>query len=56
MKHTDSKVYKFPKKGEAGRYCVFCGRNDGMVRKYGICMCRQCFKASAVEIGFNKYN
>jgi ribosomal protein S14 len=36
--------------------CKFCGNNKGMVRKYGIMLCRRCFKDNAEAIGFRKYS
>ncbi|AEH61069.1 ribosomal protein S14 [Methanosalsum zhilinae DSM 4017] len=35
--------------------CRRCGRKQGLVRKYGICMCRHCFREMAHEMGFEKY-
>jgi small subunit ribosomal protein S14 len=36
--------------------CVRCGRKRGIVRRYGLRMCRQCFRETAPEIGFRKYS
>ncbi|MEM0132235.1 MULTISPECIES: 30S ribosomal protein S14 [Acidiplasma] len=36
--------------------CVRCGRKRGIVRRYGINMCRQCFRETAGKIGFRKYS
>ena len=36
--------------------CVRCGRIRGLVRRYGIRMCRQCFRETAEKIGFRKYS
>ena len=41
--------------GIAKRKCRRCGRNRGHIRKYGIDMCRQCFREIAVELGFKKF-
>lgn len=46
--------YKNPRKGEADRYCQFCGRMDGLIRKYRMSICRQCFREKAEELGFAK--
>jgi small subunit ribosomal protein S14 len=35
--------------------CVRCGRKRGMVRRYGMRLCRQCFREIAFELGFRKY-
>ncbi|MEM3412165.1 MAG: 30S ribosomal protein S14 [archaeon] len=51
----ESKKYKWPRKKEPGRYCEYCHRTDGLIRKYGLQICRQCFKEKAEELGFKKY-
>ncbi|CDJ40204.1 40S ribosomal protein S29, putative, partial [Eimeria tenella] len=44
-----------PKKfGPGSRQCRVCFNRHGMVRKYGINMCRQCFRERAALIGFQK--
>jgi small subunit ribosomal protein S14 len=35
--------------------CRRCGRNQGLVGKYEINLCRQCFREVAREMGFKKY-
>ncbi|OIR58292.1 MAG: 40S ribosomal protein S29 [Amphiamblys sp. WSBS2006] len=42
--------------GKGGRQCRVCGNRGGMIRTYGLDMCRQCFKQYAETIGFRKYN
>ncbi|KAL0925998.1 hypothetical protein M5K25_004378 [Dendrobium thyrsiflorum] len=32
-----------------------CGNSHGLIRKYGLMCCRQCFRNNAKEIGFIKY-
>ena len=47
-----------PKKrttGEALRKCKLCGRTGGHIRKYGLNICRQCFRLNEKKIGFKKY-
>ena len=56
MKQPRPVKYKKPRKKEEGRVCRICGRPEGVIRKYGINMCRQCFKRKAKEMGFEKYN
>jgi small subunit ribosomal protein S14 len=56
LKHAK---YSIPKQrtGRAlGRKCKRCGRNGGHISKYGINLCRQCFRDVATRIGFKKYN
>ena len=36
--------------------CVLCGRKRGLVRRYGLNLCRQCFRDKAMELGFKKYD
>jgi len=35
--------------------CQRCGRNQGLVGKYDIWLCRQCFREIARDMGFKKY-
>ena len=55
MKQKEGQPFKHPRAGEAGRACIFCGRNSAIIRKYGLTICRQCFRERAKSIGFNKY-
>ena len=32
------------------------GRKRGIVRRYGMHLCRQCFREIAPELGFKKYS
>ncbi|MFH1396521.1 MAG: 30S ribosomal protein S14 [archaeon] len=34
--------------------CRNCGRNRGHIKKYGLHLCRQCFRDMATKIGFKK--
>ncbi|MFT4297570.1 MAG: 30S ribosomal protein S14 [Candidatus Woesearchaeota archaeon] len=48
-----------PKKRSCGislKKCIRCGRIRGHVSKYGLNLCRQCFRDIATKIGFKKYN
>jgi small subunit ribosomal protein S14 len=36
--------------------CKRCGRTGGHISKYGLNLCRQCFRDIASRIGFKKYN
>lgn len=42
--------------GIALKKCKRCGRNGGHISKYGLHLCRQCFRDIANDIGFKKYN
>ena len=35
--------------------CRRCGRKQGLVGKYDIDLCRQCFREIARDMGFKKY-
>ena len=41
--------------GEQRRVCADTGREQGLVGKYGIWLCRQSFREKARDIGFKKY-
>jgi small subunit ribosomal protein S14 len=36
--------------------CARCGRKRGIVRRYGLHVCRQCFREIAFDMGFRKYS
>jgi small subunit ribosomal protein S14 len=36
--------------------CERCGRKRGIVRRYGLRLCRQCFREVAPELGFKKFS
>ncbi|MDP3698113.1 MAG: 30S ribosomal protein S14 [Nanoarchaeota archaeon] len=42
--------------GIALRKCRNCGRMRGHINKYGLHICRQCFREMGPEIGFKKYS
>ena len=46
------------KQKDYGRHkgCERCGRKRGLIRAYGLYMCRQCFREKAEEMGFKKYS
>lgn len=35
--------------------CTFCENTHGVIRRYGLNVCRQCFREKAEELGFKKY-
>jgi ribosomal protein S14 len=35
--------------------CIRCKARDGVISKYGLNLCRRCFKDKALELGFKKY-
>ncbi len=42
-------------KGKGKRKCRLCGNSRGMVRSYGLGVCRRCFRDVGERIGFRKY-
>lgn len=36
--------------------CTYCDRKRGLVRRYGLDLCRQCFRDNARDLGFKKYS
>ncbi|CAK9251077.1 unnamed protein product [Sphagnum jensenii] len=47
--------YSHPRKFGAGsRYCRVCSNHHGLIRKYGLNICRRCFRQYADQIGFKK--
>lgn len=63
LKTKPAKLKKFlkhnaPKQRSCGRNlkrCVRCGRTRAYIGKYGLGLCRQCFREIAQKIGFKKY-
>ncbi len=42
--------------GKGARRCVRCGSMGPIIRKYGLMLCRQCFRQFAKELGFRKFH
>lgn len=42
--------------GKETVFCVKCGNHRGVIRKYGINICRRCFRENAKKLGFTKYS
>jgi small subunit ribosomal protein S14 len=48
-----------PKKRSCGvalKACQRCGTRHGHIDKYGLNICRRCFREVAIKMGFKKYN
>jgi small subunit ribosomal protein S14 len=43
-------------KKEARKECRICGRQQALINKYSLTVCRQCFREVARTLGFDKYN
>ena len=53
VKHCSPKPRKY---GIYLHKCRRCGRPGGHISKYGLELCRCCFREVAVGLGFKKYN
>lgn len=64
IKNKPGKLKKFDKyntpkarkHGETTKKCRLCGRTGGHISKYGLNICRHCFRDNATELGFKKYS
>ena len=52
LKHNKPKPRVF---GKGIKQCDECGNTRGYISKYGINMCRKCFRENAVKLGFKKF-
>lgn len=43
-------------KGAFERGCRICQRRRGVIRQYGLNICRRCFRERAEQLGFKKYD
>jgi ribosomal protein S14 len=41
--------------GSGSRECRICGKHRGLIRKYNLFYCRQCFREVAKDLGFKKF-
>ncbi|KAH9877834.1 hypothetical protein J1614_003051 [Plenodomus biglobosus] len=41
--------------GKGARECRVCTHPAGLIRKYGLNICRQCFREKSADIGFVKH-
>ena len=58
-KHSKYLKNNIPKKRAFGantKKCTRCGRTGGHISKYGLDLCRQCFRETATQLGFKKYD
>ena len=49
------KIFFSSKKGKGLRRCVRCGTTKGVIRKYGLNICRRCLREIGESLGFYKY-
>ncbi|KAF8141605.1 ribosomal protein S14p/S29e-domain-containing protein [Boletus edulis] len=51
----DAVWFSRPRKyGKGSRQCRLCAHQAGLIRKYGLDLCRQCFREKSAAIGFVK--
>ncbi|GLB36561.1 putative ribosomal protein S14 [Lyophyllum shimeji] len=51
----DAVWFSRPRKfGKGSRQCRLCAHQAGLIRKYGLDLCRQCFREKSSAIGFTK--
>ena len=58
-KYTKFKKHNQPKDrpcGKTTKKCKRCGTNRGHIDKYGLDLCRRCFREIATRIGFKKFS
>ena len=53
LKFNKPKDRKF---GKGIKQCLRCGNTRGFIEKYGLNLCRKCFRDIATNIGFKKYS
>lgn len=60
IKYKDDLITTFEierkKFGKGSRSCRSCFNHNGLIRKYGLNMCRRCFREYADDIGFKIYD
>lgn len=54
-KYQKNNVPKARTFGAATKKCLHCGQTHAHVSKYGINLCRCCFRDYALELGFKQY-
>jgi small subunit ribosomal protein S14 len=42
-------------KSRGNNVCGQCGNRRGLIKAYGLQMCRKCFRELAKDLGFRKY-
>ncbi len=41
--------------GKGSMRCTRCGTHEAIIRKYGLMLCRRCFREVAPQLGFKRY-
>jgi len=53
LKHSSPKERSC---GVSKKYCERCGRSGAHISRYGLNLCRHCFREISTKIGFKKYS
>ncbi|MBI2140053.1 30S ribosomal protein S14 [Candidatus Woesearchaeota archaeon] len=53
LKYNTPKPRKY---GKITKVCRVCGNHRGHISKYGINICRRCFREVAIRLGFKKFS
>lgn len=53
LKHNKPKERSF---GRGIKQCEECGNTRGHIAKYGLELCRKCFRDNAPKLGFKKFS
>ena len=48
-------IKKERKFGKGSKMCRVCSKRRGLISKYGLNYCRNCFRELAKELGFKKF-
>lgn len=56
LKDKDTKNKRKKASNAINLRCSICGAHDGVIHKYGLNICRRCFREVAPHIGFKKYS
>jgi small subunit ribosomal protein S14 len=54
-KRTEAEKLSIRYRGKGLRKCRFCGTARGLIRSYGLQICRRCFREVGEQIGFRKF-
>ncbi|MFB6119089.1 30S ribosomal protein S14 [Halosegnis sp.] len=56
MSESDTETSEEQTRTGQAHECQRCSRKQGLVGKYDIWLCRQCFREIARDMGFQKYS
>ena len=56
QKYKKNNIPKERKFGANTKKCKRCGRTGGHISKYGLHLCRHCFREIAIKLKFKKYS